>query len=394
MFSLQTVISDSGSFMSDTLKHAADTLMEAIPPADGVITEMQRLGGSVAEVVQNTSPYDFGWGDLAWWNFGIGLAALIAGTLAAIFGFLGFRYQKRAAISLEGREGKAFQIELLIRMIYSNISSLIAFHSSLSKGKKPVPHNKIDSLKVPQDIVDPAVFANDSEVYGKTVLIRRDIGKYNHDLDSYASYYKTDPEKETVYMGILLTHMIGLLDTLGYTMATIDMKSIKSQIESDFKHEIWAGFKKEIKEHKYFWYALSDYLDKRFSKKGFYIKRKYYCPYIAKAVACEHFKTLQGINQDMVNDLIARKDELPDVIHSEVKRYGWDAIVVIKNTVFEIEQEQVEEYRKVLQELELSNQFPHLSLRSWHSGISLVDFLDSALRLEVSLKQVDERYLQ
>lgn len=394
MISLLTAFSDSSSFVSDTIKHAADTLMERIPPSDGVITEMQRLGGSVAEVVQNTSPYDFGWGDLAWWNFGIGLAALVAGTLAAIFGFLGFRYQKRAAISLEGREGKAFQIELVIRMIYSNISSLIAFHYSLTEKKTPVPRNRIESLKVPQDIIEPSLFSNDSEVYGKTVLLRRDIGKYNHDLDSYASYYETNSEKEAIYMGILLTHMIGLLDTLGLTMATINKGSIISEIKYDQKHEVWEAFIKDVKGHKGFWSALNTYLKKRFGVKEYYIKPRYYSPYIAEAVSREHYKTLRDINQEMVKDIINQKDDLPEVIHSEVKRHNWEADILIKDVKFEVYLDRIKEYREVLQSSELPNHFPHLTRLSWHYGISLVDFLDSALRLEVSLKQVDERFLQ
>ena len=117
--------------MIDATKAVVDSISAGAPDSSlEIISEMQCLGGSVADVVHNTAPLSFGMGDLEWWNFGIGIAALIAGTLAAIFGFLGFRYQKRAAVSLESREGKAFQLDMMIRMIWSSMTSLLAFHHS------------------------------------------------------------------------------------------------------------------------------------------------------------------------------------------------------------------------------------------------------------------------
>lgn len=409
----------------DTTSRSLDSLMTFIQePTSEVITEMQRLGGSVADVVQNTSPYNFGWGDIVWWNFGIGMAALVAGILAALFGFLGFRYQKRAAVSLEGREGKAFQFDMIIRMVYSNISFLIAFNQKCTKEKREVPFNRVEAMKIPLELIDPSVFSNDPRVYGLVVQLKRDFVIYNQDLESFKVYCGEGSAIANSYVSTLICQMMMLINNLGIIMATIDYKETYKKYVKDENEKYWneflfeSGLKNEDYEKDdpledvegrfnriimrielfflYFLYLYYIpkywliYLKKRRAKKTLVIKPKYYSPYIANAVLNSHFDDIGYIDKEWVRDILKNDLDLPDVVDERLQYMKWDADVFSEQCNFRY-QDLMEGYniREVAEHPEIAKRYPHFTYFRNQEKMALNDFILSALRFESALKLAD-----
>ena len=393
-------------------------------------------------MVHNTTPYDFGWGDIVWWNFGIGTAALIAGILAAVFGYMGFHYQKRAAVSLEGREGKAFQFDMVIRMVYDSISSLISFHQLWVYDGVPVPRNRIGSLKIPLDLINPAVFSTDSRVYSLVVKLRRDIGILNLDIDAYSSYHgePTMIEKESAYMTNLLLKMVGILDILGVTLATIDFKNVIHDYMRDNTKEYLALFKeafsfKSIIERAVNTYAgIIEQIDIHHSpwktilfliffiplgfilwtvvllyelvcliirlcsrKKLAFLTPKYYCPYIARAIINEHFENISHIDKNIVDVMINPPFvvSLPAEIGEKFDNLKWEGDVFTKKSRFS---HYDLDFRSSILDIKgiekIKMAYPHIGSFVDNKEMPFKDFLLNSLLLEIILKQIDKSFIE
>lgn len=422
--------------MIDTTKAVVDSVsVDVTGTSLEVISEMQRLGGSVVDVVHNTAPLNFGMGDLGWWNFGIGIAALIAGTLAAIFGFLGFRYQKRAAVSLEGREGKAFQLDMIIRMIWSSMSSLLAFHHS-SKAGHPVHKNKIESLKIPQELIDPSMFSTNAHIYSYIVQFKRDITKLNLDIDTFSSYYGSCGPNEQTYVKIIQSQMLQLVDHLGMAMGLIDYSALYKRYVHDQRKEYKKSFlvnlrysvltmdkedwilnkKESVSLMRYlldyvllyflnaiyvcivcplsFCELLVDYLKKCFSKKSLKMRPGYYCSFIGQALLNEHFNTFRTLDNKRTKDILSFTQDESSVLKLFLKDGKWDEKVFSGSVKYECKDLMLGYlFREFAEQPGIREKYPHVKAYREGQSITLSEFVQSALSLETALKATDDSFL-
>ena len=430
----------------DAAYSAIDTIILPIAPV-GIIEEMQRIEESVEGIVQNTTHYDFGLGDIVWWNFGVAMFALVAAILAAVFGFLGFRYQKKAAIALEGREGKAFQLDIIMHLVYSDISSIISIHDSWIQNHSPQrintmkqQINRIEAIKIPEDIIDPNTFAFDSEVYGQTVKIKLGLSHLNRTLENYTSFYGIDAINGNKYHDMIVYSLIRLLTLLGELVATINLsknhsynkkeKNAKAKmrylwdnvilrnkrklkkiiivslsvcfivsIVYGFKSNNWSfcvllsiGMTMMVLAFPF----LKQYVYSKIHPREININEIDCSPSILKTIIYEQGSKLLSLDPSALDSILNDNSEVPDIVKKSISVFRWDTINF--TSICEKARNEMpgrDYFIQYFTDTRLIEKYPHLEylLCEDKEPISFEEFIYSALKFELAVKHIFPNHL-
>ena len=169
---------------------------------DSLYNEIETIKDTLASVSQHTEPVNFLWADSNISNGTIGLIAAITGIIAAIFAFLGYKYQKISANELKSIVPKRIPLLPLLKKLYDNSCIIrLVYDSSILLPSETINNDAsedaieyeyqhlpwksiLTSMMLPESLLDISKYEkyDDNNIYISAVEMRLRWQEYNEYL--------------------------------------------------------------------------------------------------------------------------------------------------------------------------------------------------------------------
>lgn len=160
----------------------------------------------ITKIAENTEPIHLVNWDLDWWSLSIALLSFIAGTIAAIYSYQGYKFQKISAERLEKLiPGQISYFEIVCCLINNILDLEAMFFGKTSIRKYPI--NLILSVsKLPDDLINLDKYEKDKICYEEAFKIKIAWRNYNIFVDDLIKRSETSDETNIrVYAQYMIT---------------------------------------------------------------------------------------------------------------------------------------------------------------------------------------------
>ena len=320
----------------NTLSHfiimsASNTITELVPKVkesasvtlDSLFIEIETIKDTLASVSQHTEPVNFLWADSNISNGTIGLIAAIAGIIAAIFGFLGYKYQKISSEELKSMVPKRIPLLPFLKKLYDNYAIIRLVYDSSILLPSETKENDIDediadyeyqylpwksiltSAMLPESLLDISKYEkyDDNNIYISAVEMKLRWQEYNEYLQIAIDELDSgNINDKTCTKLIDLTSSISL-----YLMELDDMICKAEEIQYNVPYEkdkLCKDFKELIISHFIVWIGRHFYLNANLGYLYNVIADNDY-------IYCSFFDDYSTENDIYLSELLKRKDREP-----------------------------------------------------------------------------------
>lgn len=150
------------------------------------IVKGEDISAPIFRIAENTEPINLVNWDLAWWSFSIAMLSLIAGIIAAIYSYRGYKFQRISAERLEKlTPGQISYFEVVCCLINNILDLESVFFSQKSFRKFPI--NLILSIsKLPEDLINLEKYEKNKACFENSFHIKIAWRNYNLFIDDFA----------------------------------------------------------------------------------------------------------------------------------------------------------------------------------------------------------------
>lgn len=291
---------------------------------DSLYVEIETIKDTLASVSQHTEPVNFLWADSNISNGTIALIAAITGIVAAIFAFLGYKYQKISAKELKSIVPKRIPLLPLIKKLYDNycIIQLVYDGSILLPSEtesndasedfvdyeyQHIPWKSIlTSAMLPESLLDISKYEkyDDNNIYISAVEMRLRWQEYNEYLQIAIDEIDSGNINDSTRIKLTdLTESTSL-----YLMEFDDMICKAEEIQFNVpyeKNKLSKDFKELITSHFIVWIGRHFFLNANLGHLYTPIADDDYMSYSF----CDDYST--DDNDIVLSELLKRKDREP-----------------------------------------------------------------------------------
>ena len=160
----------------------------------------------ITQIAENTEPINLVNWDLDWWSLAIALLSFIAGTIAAIYSYQGYKFQKISAEKLEKLiPGQISYFEVVCCLINNILDFESLFFGNNAFKKYPV-RLILSVSKLPDDLVNLDKYEKDKTCYEEAFKTKIAWRNYNLFIDNLIEQVETRDENSIrVYAQYMIT---------------------------------------------------------------------------------------------------------------------------------------------------------------------------------------------
>lgn len=140
------------------------------------------------KIIENTEPIKISNINLLWWSFWIAFSSLIVGGIAALFSYLGYKFQKKSAQHLEVLLPGHMSFYEVVGALLNNILSIESCYFGEKKYDKYPIKIIFASAKLPEDLFCLEKYEKDSVCYDEAFKLKLSWQNYNSMLEQLVDY--------------------------------------------------------------------------------------------------------------------------------------------------------------------------------------------------------------
>lgn len=258
---------------------------------DSIFYDSRDFFTPIYKIAENTEPINLVNWDLAWWSFHIAIFSLIAGIIAAIYSYRGYKFQRISAERLEKLIPGQISYYEVICCLINNILDLEAIFFGKSSFKEYPTKLILSISSLPEDLIDLNKYEKNKQCYEEAFKLKIAWRNYNvlinnliqnisiyeaKEIDAYVNYFISLSKSYIIliqkFERILVKH--SYLEFVTSTNERIAFFILDRFIESvselqDLKEYKLDTRRTNLGDHGSHWYDFTPYLPNLISTKDY-----------------------------------------------------------------------------------------------------------------------------